>query len=83
MKIGTVVGAVWATKKCPGLTGQILLRVQCDGAQIVAADLVGAGEGDRVIITSGSAARLEHPLAPIDATIIGILDGTGGNGIEC
>lgn len=78
MKIGTVTGAVWATKKCPALTGQILLRVETADALLVAADLVGAGTGDQVILVTGAAARLAQPGAPIDAAIIGILDEGGG-----
>lgn len=73
MKLGSVVGAVWATKKCPALAGQIFMRVDCEGEQIVAADFVGAGEGDRVILAFGGAARLER-CAPVDAAIIAILD---------
>ncbi len=73
MKLGVVTGAVWATKKCPALAGQIFMKVACEGSQIVAADLVGAGEGDRVILTFGGAARLERS-APVDAAIIAILD---------
>lgn len=82
MKLGVVTGCVWATKKSPALRGQILLRVQAEGFELVAADLVGAGTGDRVILTFGSAARLEHPDAPVDAAIIGILDETGENHVR-
>ena len=49
------------------------MRVQCGTEQIVAADLVGAGAGDRVILAFGGAARHELS-APIDAAIIAILD---------
>lgn len=79
MKLGVVTGSVWATKKSPALRGQILLRVQAEGIDLVAADLVGAGVGDRVILSFGSAARLEQPSAPVDAAIIGILDEMGDN----
>lgn len=78
MKIGTVTGSVWATKKSPALRGHILLRVRTDGGELIAADLVGAGEGDRVILCTGSAARRCQSDAPIDAAIIGILDEGGG-----
>ena len=74
MTVGTVTGPVWATKKCPALTGQILLSVQADGKKFIAADLVGAGEGDRVILAFGAAARLGQEQAPVDAAIIAILD---------
>ena len=32
MRAGLVLGAVWATKKSPALTGQSLLRVRCGRA---------------------------------------------------
>ena len=76
MKIGTVVGAVWATKKCPALAGQIFLRVGTEQGEIIAADLVGAGVGERVILAGGSAARLERRDVPVDTAIIAILDET-------
>ena len=74
MTVGTVTGPVWATKKCPALTGQILLSVQADGKKFIAADLVGAGEGVRVIRACGAAARLGQEQVPVDAAIIAILD---------
>ena len=74
MTVGTVTGPVWATKQCPALTGQILLSVQADGKKFIAADLVGAGEGDRVILAFGAAARLGQEQVPVDAAIIAILD---------
>ena len=74
MTVGTVTGPVWATKKCPALTGQILLSVQADGKKFIAADLVGAGEGARVILAFGAAARLGQEQVPVDAAIIAILD---------
>lgn len=74
MKIGTVTGSVWATKKSPALTGQILLRVTSDGAEYIACDLVGAGVGEQVILAFGSAARVGQEKIPVDAAIIGILD---------
>lgn len=77
MRVGTVTGSVWATKKCPALTGQILLAVECGGEAYVAADLVGAGVGDRVILAFGAAARFDRADVPVDAAIIGILDEMG------
>ena len=76
MKVGTVTGPVWATKKCPALTGQILLSVRSDGQEFIAADLVGAGKGDRVILAFGAAARAGRPDVPVDAAIVAILDET-------
>ena len=74
MKIGTVTGSVWATKKSPALTGQILLRVTSDGAEYIACDLVGAGVGEQVILAFGSAARVGQEKIPVDAAIVGIMD---------
>ena len=74
MRLGTVAGSVWATKKSPGLRGQPLLLVRMDGRLIVAADLVGAGGGEQVLLAFGSAARIEAPGAPADAAIVGIVD---------
>lgn len=74
MKIGVVSGSVWATKKSPGLTGHPLLLVRTEGATMVAADLVGAGVGDSVLLSFGSAARTDTPNAPVDAAIVGIID---------
>jgi len=64
MEIGKVVGNVWATRKDEKLSGQKLLVVKLlkskseykDGF-LVAADNAGAGNGDLVLITKGSAAR--------------------------
>jgi microcompartment protein CcmK/EutM len=64
MLIGTVVGHVWATRKDPTLTGVRFLIVQpfkLDGPPsaetIVAADPLGAGIGERVLVVFGRAAR--------------------------
>ena len=76
MRAGLVLGAVWATKKSPALTGQSLLRVRCGETEYLAADLVGAGPGDRVILAFGAAARAGRPDVPVDAAIVAILDET-------
>lgn len=78
MKIGIVRGAVWATRKCGGLDGRTLLVTQLDGQTLVAADLVGAGVGERVLVARGSCVR-EMTEAPVDAAIIAILDPAGGS----
>lgn len=74
MKTGIVTGSVWATKKVKGLTGLTLLSVETDTGSIIAADLVGAGTDDLVLLSLGSAARVEEQNLPIDAAIVGILD---------
>ena len=57
MILGQVTGAVWATRKCAALQGQTFLEVRYPGGTVVAADLVGAGLGDPVLVTLGSGAR--------------------------
>lgn len=74
MILGTVTGNLWATKKCEALRGQTFLVVRFDDRQAVAADLVGAGVGDRVLVTTGSGARAGNPDLPCDAAIVAILD---------
>ena len=46
------------------------------GRSMVAVDTVGAGEGEFVLITQGSSARLtpETKILPVDTVIIGIID---------
>ena len=46
MRVGKVIGSIWATRKAACLQGQTFLVVESEGQQIVAADQVGAGEGD-------------------------------------
>lgn len=53
MKIGLVTGAVWATRKAQCLQGQTFLVVQINEEKLVAADQVGAGVGDRVLLATG------------------------------
>lgn len=74
MILATVTGNFWATKKCENLRGQIFLEVTFDGKKAVAADFVGAGLGDRVLVSMGSAARAMEQQLPCDAAIIAILD---------
>lgn len=74
MKIGKVIGSVWATRKADCLQGQTFLVVKADGDEIVAADQVGAGPGDRVLLATGTVASRYCMDAPIDAAVVAILD---------
>ena len=74
MKIGKVIGSVWATRKADCLQGQTFLIVKSEGDEIVAADQVGAGPGDRVLLATGTVASRYCMDAPIDAAVIAILD---------
>ena len=79
MIIGKVVGSVVATRKNDKLTGSKFLIVEsmlgCEPKRCVAIDNVGAGIGEIVLVTTGSAALVcvEHKL-PTDAVIVGIVD---------
>jgi ethanolamine utilization protein EutN len=81
MKTGVVVGKVWATKRLDELPGGALLEIAMEegdglGEHMIAYDPLGAGDGERVIITQGSVARgwFKDPKAVVDALVIGILD---------
>ena len=78
MKIGKVVGSVWATRKAGCLAGHTFLVVDTGQEDLVAADQVGAGVGDRVLLATGTVASRYCMDAPIDAAIIAILDGEKG-----
>ena len=82
MKIGTVTGSVWATRKAQCLQGQTFLVVSTLGGVLVAADYVGAGAGDKVLLVTGTAATKFSMEAPVDAAVVAILDpeGTGNVG---
>ena len=77
MKIGTVTGAVWSSRKASCLMGQTFLRIDTPEGEIVAADQVGAGTGDRVLLVTGTVASRFCMEAPIDAAVVAILDPKG------
>lgn len=74
MKIGTVTGSVWSTRKAACLMGQTFLVVSTPAGDVVAADQVGAGKGDRVLLVTGTVASKFCMEAPIDAAVVAILD---------
>ncbi len=74
MKIGTVIGSVWSTRKAACLMGQTFLVVRTAAGEIVAADQVGAGTGDKVLLVTGTVASRFCMEAPVDAAVVAILD---------
>jgi microcompartment protein CcmK/EutM len=89
MLIAKVTGSLVSTEKVGSMTGFKLLVVEpyrvdpkerktlvTTGRSMVAVDTVGAGEGEFVLITQGSSARLtpETKSLPVDTVIIGIID---------
>lgn len=85
MIIGKIIGSVVATRKNEKLIGSKFMVVETvsdtgDVKNLVAVDNVGAGIGELVLIATGSAARIGtgQESAPIDAAIVGIIDGGTG-----
>jgi ethanolamine utilization protein EutN len=83
MKLATVIGQVVSTVKDQGLDNLSLLVLResgpgapADAATFVAVDLVGAGDGDVVLVATGSAARQcsQTATAPTDCAVVGIVD---------
>ncbi len=81
--MGRVIGTVVATRKDEKLTGNKLMitqplnvNLEAIGEAIVAVDTVGAGIGELVFYSKGTAARIAARKmdAPIDASIVGIID---------
>lgn len=92
MFLGKIIGNIVATQKDPKFSGMKLLLVQPhinkegalvpSGSSVVAVDSVGAGQGECVLFTQGSSARLTAATrdAPVDAVIVGIVDSVEVNG---
>ena len=84
MLLAKVIGNVWSTKKKDAISAIRLLFVQPlgknlkpDGNVLIAADEVGAGFGEMVIVTQGSPAMQafsKTELVPVDAVVVGIVD---------
>lgn len=89
MFVALVTGSVVATQKTGSMTGHKLLVVEpyrldektrrqlvSTGRTFIAVDTLGAGEGQFVLVTQGSSARLtpETKSLPIDAVVIGLVD---------
>jgi microcompartment protein CcmK/EutM len=83
MQLCKVVGTVVATRKEQSLEGLKLLlvrQVDTDGREtagfVIAADAVGAGPGELVLVAAGSSARQTTVTTnrPVDAVIMAIVD---------
>ena len=83
MQLGRVVGTLVASRKEALLSGMKFLVVrqidesnQETGSYVVAADAVGAGDGEIVLYASGSSARQTEFTKdrPCDAVIMAIVD---------
>lgn len=85
MKLGKVIGKLWATQKDPALHGvKIYVLQPLDehlkpmGKALIATDAVGSGEGDLVYWVGAREATfsLADRKIPSDAAIVGIVDDT-------
>jgi len=89
MFLARVTGSLVATQKVDTMVGHKLLvvepfrvdaqdrsRLVSTGRTFVAVDTVGAGEGEFVLITQGSSARMtpQTKNLPIDTVIVGLVD---------
>jgi carbon dioxide concentrating mechanism protein CcmL len=83
MKLAKVMGTVVSTHKEPNLTGTKFLLVQmldAAGNELpeyeIAADCVGAGMTEVVLVSRGSAARQvsNRDRYPVDALVVAIVD---------
>ncbi len=88
MELGKVKGQVVSTVRDPHLPPcSLLLVALCDssgkeiGIEQVAADALGAGHGEWVLLTRGSSARQGFGNAvPVDLCVVGIIDEVTGPG---
>ena len=83
MRLGRVVGRVWATVKSRDLEGRKLLVIQPitvegqdAGRPLIAADAVGAGAGETIYWSSGGEAVFAFlpDKVGVDAAVVGIVD---------
>lgn len=85
MFVGKVVGNLWSTKKDEKLEGKRFLVIQkqtysknaaTEDDILVAADRVGAGIGELVLVTTGTNSKytFNDEELPIDMSVIGIID---------
>ena len=86
MIVGKVIGSIVSTRKSEKLVGckfmivEPLASMNGHTGRMVAIDPIGAGIGEYVLVSQGSAARIGCDMtdAPVDAAIVGILDDAGG-----
>lgn len=81
MLAARLIDNVWATRKADSLNGFKFMLAEVlggthEGQRLIVVDIISAGIGDRVIVTTGSAARrmLGSDTLPVDAVVIGIID---------
>ena len=80
---GKVVGTIVSTNKIEKLVGYKFLEVRIienglvtDKCIIAVDNMVSAGIGEEVLVTTGSSARMAvgDPNSPVDAVVVGVVD---------
>ena len=83
MELGQVIGTIWATRKYEAVKGYKMQFVQPINSEmeklgdpIIALDTIGAGPGEIIFYITASEAviPLDVNMAPVDASIVGIVD---------
>ena len=82
MLTAKLVDHIWSTRKAESLNGLKLMQAEIIGGgtgagqRIIVVDIISAGIGDRVIVTTGSSAlrMLGNVDFPVDAVVVGIID---------
>ncbi|MCB2296423.1 EutN/CcmL family microcompartment protein [Clostridium tagluense] len=81
MLTAKLIDSIWATRKAESLNGLKFMLAEVIGGssageRLIVVDIIGAGIGDRVIVSTGSAARrmLGNDDIPVDAVVVGIID---------
>ncbi|HSP88235.1 MAG TPA: EutN/CcmL family microcompartment protein [Ignavibacteriaceae bacterium] len=83
MFLGKIIGTIWSTRKDENLVGakflivkQLDLKLKEKENFVIAVDSVGAGEGEIVLVATGSSARQTEftKNKPVDAVVMAIVD---------
>lgn len=84
MKLARVIGRVFCTRQDPAIDGKRMLLIQplrwedeaAVGDPIVACDVVGSGASEKVFwVASREAAVAFKDVPPVDAAVVGIVEG--------
>jgi ethanolamine utilization protein EutN len=74
----TIVGRIWSTKKLEQVPPGSLVEVRVIGStsSVIAFDPLGCGNGEQVVVATGSvaAAWFKGAAPPVDALVVGIID---------
>lgn len=80
MVLGTVTGALALHTAAPGYDGVGWVQVNTRGEILVAADPIGCGKGDLVLLAEGAAAERFCMDYAADALVVAVVSENGNNG---